>query len=207
VDLSAFSRRVDSSEHKTALGVPREALLVGAVGRLSEQKNPLAFVRLAARVHEKMSNVHFVWIGDGPLEASARALALALGVGDVLHFAGHREELPDDLGALDVFVMTSRWEAFSLALLEAMACGLPVVASRLPGIAEAVTEDESGFLLPVGDADGMNAAVQKLLSDRDLSRRMGERARQSVEEKFTRSQMMDKLMLVYQALIGDNKIK
>ncbi len=200
VDLSAFSRRVDSSEQKTALGVPREAQLVGAVGRLSAQKNPLAFVRLAARVHEKNPAAHFVWIGEGPLEKQSRQLAVELGVENVLHFAGQRADVPSDLRALDVFVMTSRWEAFSLALLEAMACGLPIVAARLPGIAEAVEEGASGFLLPVDDADGMSAAVQTILSDRELAKRMGAHARRRVEQNFTRAQMMDKLMQVYQSV-------
>ena len=202
VDLSAFSRRVDSSEQKAALCVPREAPLVGAVGRLSEQKNPLAFVRLAARVHEKMPDVHFVWIGDGPLESSARGLAAELGVEKVVHFVGQRSDMPADLHALDVFAMTSRWEAFSLALLEAMACGLPVVATRLAGIAEAVTEGENGFLLPVSDLDGMSAAIQRLLSGRELAKRMGVNARQRVEQNFTRAQMMERLMQVYQSVIN-----
>ena len=202
VNLSTFSRRVDSSEQKTTLGVPREAQLVGAVGRLSEQKNPLGFVRLAARVHEKMPDVHFVWIGDGPLELSARGLAVELGVEKILHFVGQRSDVPADLHALDVFVMTSRWEAFSLALLEAMACGLPVVATRLDGIAEAVTEGENGFLLSVSDVDGMSAAMQKLLSDSELAKHMGVNARQRVEQNFTRPQMMDRLMQVYRSVIN-----
>jgi glycosyltransferase involved in cell wall biosynthesis len=202
VDLSAFSRRVAPSERKTALGVPREALLVGTVGRLSEQKNPFDFVHLAARIHDKMSAVHFVWIGDGPLENPARELVLELGVGDVLHFVGLRLDVPADLRALDVFVMTSRWEAFPLALLEAMACGLPVAAYRLPGIAEAVTENESGFLLRMGDVGGLSAAVQTILCERGLAGRMGANARRRVEQKFTRAQMMEKLMLVYQSLTG-----
>jgi glycosyltransferase involved in cell wall biosynthesis len=202
VDLSAFSRCVDRSEQKAALGVPREAPLVGVVGRLSEQKNPLAFVRLAARVHEKMPAVHFVWIGDGPLETSARKLVLEFGVANVLHFVGQRADVPADLRVLDLFVMTSRWEAFSLALLEAMACGLPTVASNLPGIAEAVTDGECGFLFAVDDVNGMSAAVEKILSDRELAGRMGAHARRRVEQTFTRAQMMDQLMQVYQTLKG-----
>lgn len=201
VDLSAFSRRVDSSEQKTALGVPREALLVGAVGRLSGQKNPLAFVRLAARVHEKIPNAHFVWIGEGPLENESRQLAIELGVGNVLHFAGQRADVPADLRALDVFVMTSRWEAFSLALLEAMACGLPCVASNLAGNAEALDE-ASGFLFDVDDVNGMSAAVEKILSDRARAKRMGVNARERVEQHFTRALMMNKLMQVYLSAAG-----
>jgi glycosyltransferase involved in cell wall biosynthesis len=200
VDLSAFSRRVDSSEQKAAIGVRREASLVGAVGRLSEQKNPLAFVRLAARVHQENPDAHFVWIGEGPLEKQSRQLAIELGVGDVLHFVGQRADVPADLQALDVFVMTSRWEAFSLALLEAMACSLPTVASNLPGIAEAVTEGECGFLLPVNDVEGMSAAVQKILLDAELARRMGVNARRRVEQDFTRLHMMEKLMHVYHSV-------
>jgi glycosyltransferase involved in cell wall biosynthesis len=200
VDLSAFSRRVDPSEQKTTLGVPREAQLVGAVGRLSKQKDPLAFVRLAARVHKNNPAVHFVWIGDGPLEAASRQLAVELGVQNVLHFVGQRTNVPADLCALDAFVMTSRWEAFSLALLEAMASGLPIVAAGLPGIAEAVEENESGFLLPVGDVNGMGAAVEKILSDRALAGRMGAQARRRVEQNFTRAQMMEKIARVYNSV-------
>jgi glycosyltransferase involved in cell wall biosynthesis len=201
VDLSAFSRRVDPSEQKAALGVPREAQVVGAVGRLSEQKNPLAFVRLAARVHEKNPSVHFVWIGEGPLEKQSRQLAIELGVKSVLHFAGQRVDVPADLRALDVFVMTSRWEAFSLALLEAMACGLPTVSSNLPGIAEALTDGESGYLHPVDDLDGMSASVLKILADRELARRMGANARRRVEQDFTRAQMIETLMQVYRSVV------
>jgi len=201
VDLSAFSRRVNISEQKAALGVPREAQVVGAVGRLSEQKNPLAFVRLAARVHEKDPNAHFVWIGEGPLEKQSRQLAIELGVKNVLHFVGQRTDVPSDLRALDVFVMTSHWEAFSLALLEAMACELPTVTSNLPGIAEAVTNGESGYLHSVDDVDGMSVSVLEILEDRELARRMGANARRRVEQEFTRAQMMDKLMQVYQSTV------
>jgi glycosyltransferase involved in cell wall biosynthesis len=201
VDLSAFSRRVDPSEQKAALGVPREAQVVGAVGRLSEQKNPLAFVRLAARVHQNNPNVHFVWIGEGPLESQSRQLAIELGVESVLHFAGQRVDVPADLRALDVFVMTSRWEAFSLALLEAMACALPTVSSDLPGIAEALTDGESGYLHPVDDLDGMSASVLKILADRELARRMGAAARRRVEQDFTRAQMIETLMQVYRSVV------
>ncbi len=201
VDLSAFSRRVDPSEQKAALGVPREAQVVGAVGRLSEQKNPLAFVRIAALVHQKNPSAHFVWIGEGPLEKQSRQLAIELGVESVLHFVGQRANVPADLQALDVFVMTSRWEAFSLALLEAMACGLPTVSSDLPGIAEALTDGESGYLHPVDDLDGMSASVLKILTNRELARRMGADARRRVEQDFTRAQMIENLMQVYRTVV------
>lgn len=200
VDLTKFEGAVNKREQKTALGVPPEAPLVSTVGRMSEQKGPLDFVRVAARLHQVNPEAHLVWVGDGPLEESARKLSAELGVQDALHFVGQRNDVPAILAASNLYLMTSHWEAFALALLEAMAAGLPVVAPCLDGIAEAVEDGVSGMLIPPGDLNGMAEAVQSILRDPALSSRMGANARRRIEQDFTRAQMTDKLMKVYDAL-------
>ncbi len=200
VELDPFRPVADKREGRARLGVPRDAFLVGTVGRLIEQKSPQDFVRVAAKVQQTHPQAHFVWVGDGHLMPIVRDLCNELGLQNMLHFAGHREDVPELLGTLDCFLMTSRWEGFSLALLEAMASRLPVVVTNLPGNAEAVEDGVQGYLLPVGDADGMAAAIGKLIDDPQSAAAMGARGRQRVEAEFTRQHMIDRLMNVYSSV-------
>ena len=101
----------------------------------------------------------------------------SLGLQDVFHFAGFRDNVPAILMSLDCFVLSSRWEGFSLAVLEAMAAGLPVIATRVTGAAEAVVDGQTGILVDVGDVHGLADAVCKLVGNVNLSDSMGVAAR------------------------------
>jgi glycosyltransferase involved in cell wall biosynthesis/GT2 family glycosyltransferase len=158
---------------RARLGWPAEGPLVGQVGRLVAQKDPLAVVRLAADL--RGSGARVVLVGDGPLEAEARALARELGVVDRVHFAGYVEDLDSVYAALDVLVLASRWEGLSVVLLEALARGLAVVAAPNEGNAAVVEDGVTGRI--AGDGDALARAVIDLLERPAEAAAQGDRAR------------------------------
>ena len=203
IDLKELDVQADGALRK-ALNIPREVPLIGTVGRLNPQKAPLDFVRLAGLLRESMPDAHFVWIGDGDMLEAAVGLGRQIGLNGSMHFPGARTDVHAVLQELNCFVLTSHWEAFPLALLEAMAVGLPVVATRLPGVEESVEENVSGYLHPVGDLGAMRDSVQRIVSDRALAKNLGTNGRRRVEESFTRQRMISEIEQVYwQALSGN----
>ena len=142
---------------------PDDAPVVGTVGRLSAQKDPETFLRVARQVLDEVPDACFVIVGDGPLRDATERLAARLGLGDRLHLLGIRRDVPEVLRALDVFVLTSRWEGLPRVVLEAMASVVPVVASSVDGTAEVVQDGVNGLLVGAGDVGGFAAATVKLL--------------------------------------------
>ncbi len=197
IDLTSYDRRVERTAQKAALGVPESALLVGAVGRLSRQKSPQDFVRMAAMLHSRLPDVHFVWIGSGPLQESMRRLRSDLGLDGVLHFTGQHSDVPALLPALDCFVLPSLWEGFPIVLLEAMAAGVPAVATHIPGNDEAIRSGEDGWLVPPQDPTAMARAVENILCNPQQANAFRLSGRRRVERVFTRQAMLDSVARLY----------
>ena len=202
IDTTLF----DVSRQKTAarddLNIPPDVPLVGAVGRMSRQKNPLLFVQAAAIIHGQAPHVHFIWIGDGPLMTAAKSLAVESGLTKILHFPGMRNDIPELLGALDLFVLPSDWEAFPLTILEAMAARLPVVATDVMGVPEIVIPGKTGLLVPPNDAHALANAAMQLLADPKHAKIMGECGRQHIESAFSRQQMIRSIAEAYQRTVA-----
>lgn len=161
---------------RAGLGVPPGAYLVGFVGRLCQDKNPLLFVEVAALVAARCENAHFVLIGDGPLRPAAEERARCLGLDDRITFAGFVPNAAELHEVLDVLAVTSDSEASPLVVLEAMRAGRPVVATAVGDIPRQVAPGETGFLLPHRDAPGLAAALVTL-ADRPLRDRLGQAGR------------------------------
>src|ERR671934_2565118 len=123
---------------------------------------------------ERVPSAHAVIAGGGDLEPYLRALAEDSGVAERVHVLGPRQDVPALMHALDAFAMPSIWEGFGIVLLEAMAAGKPIVASRTATIPEVVVEGETGVLVPPGDAVALADALASLARDPDLARRLGE---------------------------------
>ncbi|HXU04662.1 MAG TPA: N-acetyl-alpha-D-glucosaminyl L-malate synthase BshA [Polyangia bacterium] len=136
-------------------------------------------------------------IGDGPERARIEAAIAARGLGADVELLGERADLPALLRGADVFLLPSEIESFGLAALEALACGVPVVASSVGGLPEVVTDGEVGFLRPVGDVAAMATAVARLLDDQPLRRRMGTAARRLVESRYALGPAVDRYLDVY----------
>jgi L-malate glycosyltransferase len=141
-------------------------------------------------------------VGDGPERARVEDLARTLGLDGEVRFLGERAELAPLLQQSDVFLFPSQSESFGLAALEAMACGVPVVASDVGGIGEVVRHGEAGFLAPMGDVAAMTRHVRALLTDDDLHARMARRARELAETRFAPAPAVDAYEAVYRRVLA-----
>ena len=197
IDVKQFELAVDRDSLHHILDVPVDAALIGTVGRLNQQKAPFDFVRLVALIQQSCENIYFIWIGDGDLKEQALNLARQLGVETKIRFVGSRSDVIPLLRGMDCFVLTSHWEAFPIVILEAMASQLPIVASDLPGVREAVEDGFSGYLCPIGDLEAMKAAIERITSDPNLAAQLGTNGRKRILQSFTREQMMQNLESTY----------
>jgi glycosyltransferase involved in cell wall biosynthesis len=202
IDIHPFLVAVEREKVRAKFDVPRDAFLIGIVARLTEAKAPSDFIRAAAMVHARFPQAHFLWVGDGPLEDEARALVQTLGLQNAFHFGGFQTNIPEILMSLDCFVLSSHWEGFSIAVLEAMVAGLPVISTKVTGAAEAIVDGETGILVNVGDVQGLADAVCKLVGNVNLAEAMGLAARKRAESEFPYEKMLNRIENLYLDLIG-----
>ena len=175
IDTDRFAGAVNPAAVRVELGVPPGVPLVGTVGRLNEVKRQDRLIRGFAAMLGRFPEAHLVLIGDGPLMSELRLLAEGLGIGPRVHFAGYRADPERVLGALDVFALTSRSEGMPLAVLEAWAAGVPVVASRVGGLPEMIDDGRTGLLVDAEDVGALAAAIGGLIDDAEAGRRIGRR--------------------------------
>ncbi len=191
---------------RAELGCNSATPLVGMVANLRASKGYEYFVHAARRVADSFPQAHFVAVGE--LEPSLgkplRDLVRALRLGDRWHFLGFREDIPDILRDLDVFVLSSTSEGFSLATLEAMAAGRPVVVTRSGGPQEIVEDARTGALVPPADAEQLAARVCELLTHPQQAAEMGERARTEVLRRFSLDQMVRDYQSLYEKCLRSN---
>jgi glycosyltransferase involved in cell wall biosynthesis len=194
VDTHAFRPRPRGRDGlRAALGIAAEAPLVGFVGRLSPEKGPEVLLRALLVLRTQCPAAQVVFVGEGPMRAELQALAEALGVAGAVHFAGARADMPRVYAEFDVLACSSHTEAMPLAVLEAMACGVPVVASRVGGVPEIVEPGRSGCLVAPGDFDDLAGCCARLLAEPALRRAMGERARQRAVERLALQPAVDRV--------------
>ena len=158
---------------------------IGAVGRLERQKGFDVLIRALPR----LSGAHAVLVGDGAERGALESLATEVGVAERVHCVGWAEGPEEHLRSFDVFAFPSRLEGFPLAVLEAMLAELPVVASDVGSVAEAVIDGETGILVPAEDPDALAEALRSLLDEPERRRELGTRARALVLERFTAERM------------------
>jgi len=171
--------------------------VIGSVGRLSGQKSPLDFVRMAEAVHRSRHDAHFVWVGDGPLEREVKQLSTSLHLDSVMHWLGQRNDVPQLLHTFDCFVLTSRWEGFPLVALEAMAADVPVVASDIFGTREAIGHGTNGYLAGAGDFKAMARFALDILSDPVKADLFRSASRARIDTEFTRERMLTMIQDLY----------
>jgi glycosyltransferase involved in cell wall biosynthesis len=178
---------------------------VTTVGNIRRVKGHDVLIKAAAGIVARFPSVSFSIAGD-VLEPDyfleLQALVSELGLSEHFHFAGGVANLREHLSSSDIFVLPSRSEGFSNAIVEAMAASLPVVATDVGGNAEAVADGVSGFIVPSEDIAGLSAAIVRLIDDPELARTMGEAGKNLALEKFTTEAMMEKIIVVYDGLLA-----
>jgi glycosyltransferase involved in cell wall biosynthesis len=191
VDVERFRPRPESrTAVRAALGIPPDAPVCGIVAALRPEKNHELFLQAAARVLERRPDARFLIIGDGPRRSELEQLATELNVAAAVQFLGSRSDVAELLPALDVFALTSHNEANPVSILEAMACGVPVVATNVGSVSESVEHEVTGFLVPPGDVAETAARWLELMSDTPLRRSMGVAARNRVVERWSLEAMV-----------------
>ena len=193
VELDRFAARHDPEEVKAEFGIPRDRQVVGVIGRISAQKAQDDFIQAARLIHERAPETVFLVVGsadDAALMAHLQDLTVQLGIEKHVRFLGYVPDIPRIYQALDVLVVPSRWEGFGLILVEAMAAGKPIVATKVGPIPEVVGSDGAALLVPPSSPPSIARAVLSLLADpgraQEMGRRGMERARQFSWERAGR---------------------
>lgn len=197
--------RIDSGDPEALrreLGMDAETPLVGMIARAAEPKDYATFIEAAAKFHAKRPEVRFVAVGDGDLLPELRKHA-ARHEGLPLDFLGKRQDIPDILAALDVFVLSTKMEGTPLSILEAMASRTPVVATPVGGIPEVVTEGETGWLFPVGNAEALAERLFALIDSPQVA--VTDRARTLVEERYGIQARTRELVAIYQEILRERR--
>jgi glycosyltransferase involved in cell wall biosynthesis len=199
IDFAAL-RPARDHRLRDQLGIPREALVIGAVGSLIERKGFDLLIQAAA--HLSNQNLHLVIAGDGPEKDRLAGLATQAGLQDRVHLLGYCSDVSPIYASADIAALPSRAEAFGLALVEASYFGLPVISHRLPGIAEAVLDGETGILTPVGDIPALAAAIGRLCDSAPERKRLGQAGRRHALAHFSLDRMVAQFEALYDELAG-----
>jgi glycosyltransferase involved in cell wall biosynthesis len=181
---------------KPGSGRPRLVM----VGRLQAPKDPITFVRALALV--RAVEFEAILVGDGPGRAAVEDEIRRLGVGSVVRLLGERTDVAELLSTADVFVLSTRSEGLPLSVLEAMAAGLPVIASNVGGIPELVVDGVSGVLVPPGDPDALGDAIARVVENPSLAQRLGHAGRQRVVEEFDLEAVREAHLSLYRRLLA-----
>lgn len=177
------------------------APVVATISRMTPQKDPLTWLRTARLVADARPDVRLVWIWGGEMEAEVRAEARALGLAGRIDFLGHRPDARALIAAADVFLLTSRFEGLPYSVIEALACGTPVVATAVVGTRDLVRQDETGLLAPAGDASALAAHVVRLLNDSAEARRLADAGKTDILGRFSVQRMVEDTAALYESLL------
>jgi len=188
------------------LGIGPGAFLVGNVGRLALQKGQRHLIGAMPLLLERVPHARAIIAGGGDLEDYLRALASEIGVAEQVHVLGPRKDVPALMHAIDVFVMPSIWEGFGLVLLEAMAAGRPIVASRVATIPEVVADRETGLLVPAGDPLALAEALAELAGQPEEASRFGEAGRERLRRQFSVEKVVGDTELLYRELLEEHSV-
>lgn len=184
VDIDAYENGIHGAVKRKDLNIPEDALVVGMVGRMSPQKAPDVFVKMAKQVKDAIPNAHFIIVGNGNQEAEIRKYAADNGFSDSLHITGWVDNPMSYVELFDVACLLSRWEGFGLALPEYMMAGKPIVASRVDAIPNIIRDGENGLLVEVDDDVGASEAVLRIYQEDGLRDRLVTQGMEDVHNRF-----------------------
>jgi glycosyltransferase involved in cell wall biosynthesis len=202
--IAAPARR---GELRAELGLGPDTPLVGIVARLVPVKAHETFLHAARAIAPVRPDAVFLVVGDGERRAALEALARDLGIAAKVRFLGWRADLDRLYADLDVVVLTSKNEGSPVALIEAMAAGRPVVSTRAGGVEDVVSHNETGLVVPVGDAAAIARAVVDLLDDPAQAARLGAAARASVVPRFGSGRLVGDIDALYRRLLADRGVR
>ena len=207
LEMEVFDEAVSSAngDLRVELGLEKDSVLVTAVGRVCPDKGFDYYLEAASRILKSRRNVHFLLAGGDEHKKFAsdlRVQAVERSIKDRFHFLGFRNDVPRILAESDIFVLSSRKEGHPYVLLEAMACGCAVVASRCPGVEETIVEGKTGQTTEVGDVEAISASIISLIDDLELRKTLGMNAFQDIRKRFTARTSVEGLMAAYEEILA-----
>lgn len=202
IDIAKFRNPAAGIDARCELGIPPSAPVIGAIGRLNEIKRHDLLIRAFARLKLRSPDARLLLVGDGPKRSELEQLAAELLPADCVRFVGYQSAPERYLQAMDIFAMSSRSEGMPLAVLEAWAAGVPVVASRVGGIPELIVDGHTGLLTEFDDVQGLADALERLLRDQALAQSIRCAAGKRVETQYSLSQMAANYQREYEELLS-----
>lgn len=206
IDVAGYAARPETrAATRQRLGIPPDAPVVGTVAVFRRQKRLDQWLEAAAQLVQgrgPAADAHFLLVGDGPLRAEVEAQVAALGLGGRVHLPGLQEDVRPFFAAMDLFLSSSEFEGLPLALLEAMAAGLPPVVTAVGGVPEVVQPGQSGVLAPFGDPALLAREAARLIVDAPERGRLGAGATARVREAFGVERMAAELAALYEEVLA-----
>ncbi|MCK4257000.1 glycosyltransferase family 4 protein [candidate division WOR-3 bacterium] len=200
IDLEQFFPRECNTVLKTELGLKKEDKVIGTVTRICPQKNIEDFIKIADIVSNKVPNSKFLIVGDGKERNRIEAKIKKLQLEDRVFITGVRSDIPEILSIFDVFVSTSLWEGLPRTIVEAIACGVPVIAYAVDGVREIIKNRKNGFLMPPKDVMRTSERVIQILNRPEIGEYMRNEARKSIDE-FSVNKMVSSIAKLYIKLL------
>jgi glycosyltransferase involved in cell wall biosynthesis len=208
VDLQRFSNHLPRGKIRNSLGISSHSIVIGTVGRFEPVKDQATFLRAMAILLKTYSNnIKAILVGDGPLREDLHAVTSKLKINEHVTFLGKRDDIPDLLRVMDIFVLPSISEGISNTILEAMASALPVVATDVGGTPEIVENGVTGLLVPKENPEIMARSLLELIEDQEKRKTMGQQGRKNAEKYFSIERMVDTYESLYISLLRKKSIK
>ncbi len=203
IDLDRFAQsKSKGARLRAILGVDERDVVVTIVGRLSPEKGHATFLKAASGIEAKRNNVRFLIVGDGPMAGELRQQAAEFDLSQHVIFTGFRTDMPEVYAASDVLVSASSIEGLPMTLLEAMASQVPVIATRIGGIPEVITDEETGLLVNPNDVDGLRVKMLSLIDNPLKRRQLAAAALEFVRINHTFQHMCDHYVQIYQEIVS-----
>ena len=193
---------VDSLLIKERMGIPSSSKIIGKVAVFRSQKRLWLWVEVAIRILKKHPTTHFLLVGDGDWRERIEKQIKDSGFEKNFHLVGVQKEVIPYLNLMDIYLSSSEFEGLPIAMLEAMACEIPVVSTRAGGIGEVIQHGKQGFLCHVDEWEYLEDYSIQLLEDEELLAKMGIEARKQVEEKFSMQSMVEQLEKIYKEVLS-----
>lgn len=203
IDETQFRRTEDTAGAKARLGLPNDQLVIGAVGRLAEEKGFHFLLSAFSELSTGENNVALAIAGDGTQRTALERQAKALGISDRVHFLGFQEDTLNFYQAIDIFCLSSLREGLPNVLLEALACEVPSVATDLPGVRQIVDQPNyQATIVPPGQSDPLKVALQQLINNKNTREVYALAGRRRISEKFSFKKRMENIARIYGEILN-----
>ncbi|MAY82666.1 MAG: glycosyl transferase [Flavobacteriales bacterium] len=199
VDLNKFS--ADSGKLRRELDIPKETFLIGNTSAIADHKDYFTFIDTAEKSLKEDPSLLFLIIGKGPMENEIASYLRLKSLGDSVRMIGFRNDIPEILAELDLFMITSKTEGLGTSIIDAFAAGVPVLATEAGGIPELVENEKTGLLCDVGDSNSLSESLARLKNDAQLRQKLIAEAAEKVK-KFSKAQTAQDTLAVYRELLS-----